>query len=143
MINETVWIAAPVGQVWRHLSEPVRMSIWMPGIRTMRSRDGLELRAGSCVVFAAGATERLADVVEFEPERVITLSASDGAFTLTYRYCLAEAGGGSDVSLDARCDVRGFMIILAPLLRARIRKADRWQLAYLKGVVEKDRDARR
>ena len=69
----------------------------------------------------------------------ITLRVSEGAFTAIYRYVVHPTESGIEVTLDATCTARGFAQIGAPVVRSVIRKADRWQLAYLKDEVEKNR----
>ena len=138
MIREQIEIAAPVARVWQYLAEPARMSAWMPGIRHLQSRDGTALRRGSKLIMTTGRAVRIADVTVLEAERALTLVGRDDHFILTYRYGLSALPGGAMASLHATCEAHGWAVVVAPLLRARIRKADRWQLAYLKGVVEKD-----
>ena len=110
----------------------------MPGVHRMRCPDDGPLRKGSRLLLSTGRQERTIFVSEISPDAVMSLSASDGRFDLTYRYELFPASHGTEVRLEARCKARGLAMVLAPILRARIRKADRWQLAYLKGVVEKE-----
>ena len=112
----------------------------MPGIQSMRSIDDQPLRIGSRIIFTARGKERETEVMVCETERRITLRASEGAFTAIYRYALHPTESGVEITLDATCTASGFARIGAPLFRSFIRKADRWQLAYLKGEVEKEQD---
>ena len=129
-------IAAPPEVVWRHLSDPALMAAWMPGIEDMRSRDGGPLRTGSALTFRARGAERSSSVAAFEPERLIALQSTQGAFTATYRYGLRAEGGATIVSLRAECSASGWMRLLAPLIRTLIRQSDRGQLALLRTCIE-------
>lgn len=142
MIEASIRVRAPEAEVWRHLSDPALMPAWMPGIASMRALDGEPLAAGARLAFSVPrGREGLARVAALEPGRLLVLEAAHGPFSLSYRYAMRPAGGGEvEVTLRARCAARGWAVLAAPLVRASIRKADRWQLAYLKGAVERAMD---
>ncbi len=142
MFKADIVIDAPADLVWEHLTCPDLMAAWMPGIRSMRSGDGRPSEEGGTLIFTARGGDRESEIVAFEPCREFVLRASDGAFTTVYRYEMAPAPGGVEVTLHATCSARGFACLAVPLVRSFMRKADRWQLAYLKGEVEKARDMR-
>jgi len=132
-------IAAPTDVVWRHLSDPALMAAWMPGIEDMHSRDGGPLQTGSELAFRARGAERSSSVAAFDPERLIALQSTQGAFTATYRYGLLANGSATVVTLRADCVASGWMRLLAPLIRVLIRRADSGQLARLRDYIEKAR----
>jgi uncharacterized protein YndB with AHSA1/START domain len=140
VLKKSIVIDAPISLVWQHLTCPKLMTAWMPGIRAMRSADGGKARLGGILVFTVRAGERESEIIAFDPGRAFALRAIDGAFTALYRYELAPAPDGIEVSLHATCTARGLALLAGPLVRSFMRKADRWQLAYLKGEVEKARD---
>ena len=143
MFSERIEIRAPAGEVWRHLSDPALMASWMPGISSVRSRDGGPVRTGSRLAYTGSGRESLVTVIACDPGSRLVLGSENNGFTATYSYAVTP--GEDDtvaVSLDATCTARGIARCAAPIIRAMIRKADRWQLAYLKGVVERARDAR-
>ena len=141
MFSERIDIRAPASEVWRHLSDPALMANWIPGITSVRSRDGGPVRTGSCLEYTGRGRESLVSVIDSDPGVRLVLGSENNGFTATYTYAMTPGDDGTvTVSLDATCTARGIARCAAPFVRAMIRKADRWQLAYLKGVVERARD---
>lgn len=128
-------IEAPVGTVWRHLTEPAPMGAWMTGIEAIRSQDGGPLALQSRLLFSARGAERNSDVVAYEPERLITLSSTQGPITATYEYRLRPEGAVTLARLRADCVAKGPARLIAPLLRPLIRRADQGQLERLKAAI--------
>jgi len=118
------------------------MASWMPGITSVRSCDGAPVRTGSCLAYTGRGRESLVTVIDSDPGVRLVLGSENNGFTATYIYAMTPGDDDTvTVSLDATCTARGIARCAVPIVRAMIRKADRWQLAYLKGVVERARDA--
>ncbi len=132
-VEET--IEAPVGVVWRHLTDPAIMTAWMSGIEDMRLRDGGVLALGSELVFTARGAKRSTKVVEFIPEQSISLQSVQGPVTATYRYTVAPEGTATRVTLQADCAARGLAKLFMPLLRPLIRRTDGGQLKALNTAI--------
>lgn len=137
-------IQAPADEVWRHLSDPDRMVAWMPGVSNMRACGDARLGCGGSLVCTAGRRRFVIRVLAWEPGARLVLGAEGNGFSATYSYAMSDLGDGIvRVTLDAVCSARGMARCALPLVRAIMRKADRWQLAYLKGEVERAMDAKR
>ena len=61
----------------------------------------------------------------------MVLRSVQGSVTADYRYAVEPAGAGSRLTLDADVRTRGVVRLLAPVIRAAIRMADRSQLDRL------------
>ena len=128
-------IEAPVDRVWRHLSDPALMAAWMAGVEAMRSADGRPLALGSRLLFQARGAERTREVVAFEAGRQLDLRSVQGPITATYSYRLTPEGKATHVALAADCVAKGPAVLLTPLLRPLIRRADSGQLRALAEAV--------
>jgi uncharacterized protein YndB with AHSA1/START domain len=126
--------------VWRHLTTPDLMTAWMPGIESMKTRDGGPLRVDSELIFRARGADRVSDVVEYRAGERLALRSSQGPFTATYTYDIARDGAATRVTLTAECTAKGVAKFIAPLIRAMIRRVDGGQLKALKVAVA-DTDA--
>jgi len=121
--------------VWRHLTTPELMTAWMPGIESMRTRDGGPLRLGSELIFRARGADRVSDVIEYFQGERLALRSSQGPFTATYVYEIARDGAVTRIRLRAECSAKGAAKFVAPFIRAMIRRVDGGQLKALKSAV--------
>jgi uncharacterized protein YndB with AHSA1/START domain len=130
-------IEAPAPLVWKHLTDPELMGEWMPGIESIRARDEAPLDVGSKLIFTTHGSEKTSEVVDFMPGERIALRSRQGPVTATYRYGLRPRGDGAIVAVEADSVATGPGKLIAPLIRALIRRTDSGQLKALKEVVEK------
>jgi uncharacterized protein YndB with AHSA1/START domain len=131
LVDEETIEAGP-DLVWRHLTTPELMTAWMPGIESMRTRDGGPLRAGSELIFRARGADRVSDVVEYRAGERLTLRSSQGPYTATYVYEIARDGAVTRIRLRAECSAKGAAKFIVPFIRAMIRRVDGAQLKALK-----------
>ena len=130
-------ISASPDVVWRHLTEPALMGVWMFGDeKSVRSVNEEALERGSLIVFKARGAERKSEVIEFEERERIALHSAQGSISATYVYDLVPERSGSFVTLKASCDAYGMGKLVAPIVRPLMRAADGKQLEALKKAVE-------
>lgn len=135
LFTATEKIAAPASVVWRYFADPEAMGRWMPGIDAMHSRDDRPLGPGSEIVFVARGAERTSWVETCQPERELTLRSTQGPVTATYRYRLEPEDGATRVTLQARCNAKGLVKIVMPLIAIAIRRVDGKQLVALREAI--------
>jgi len=123
----TQYIDRPAAQVWRVLTDWTRAADWMPGVDDARGE------AGTTITFVARGKERTSEITAIREGESITLTSVQGPVRADYTYTLTP---GTTVTLEADVTVRGALKILAPVLRAVIRRTDGRQLDALKRVVE-------
>ena len=133
-VEET--IDRPAAEVWEALTDWSNAHRWMPGVDRMEAQG--ETAEGTEIRFQARNAERASVIARCETGRSIVLRSVQGGVTADYTYELHPAGDGATrVTLVAECRFRGLLLLLmSPLIRHAIRRADSIQLERLKEVVE-------
>ena len=121
-------IGRPADEVWRQLTDWDRAAGWL-GVDGIHA-DGAT-QVGTTLRFTTRGKERTSEITAVEPGRSITLRSRQGGVTADYTYAVAPTGGGSRVSLDADVVTAGAWRLVAPAIRAAIRRADAGQLDAL------------
>lgn len=121
--------------VWRHLTTPALMARWMPGISNLRADDDGPLKSGSSLKFQARGSERSSDVTECRTGEALALRSTQGPITATYTYAVAADGAGTHVTLTIDCVARGPVRVIAPVIRAMMRRAEASHLSRLGQAV--------
>jgi uncharacterized protein YndB with AHSA1/START domain len=129
-------IEAPVDQVWQWLSDPAKMSNWMAGVEGMQLRGGKSMCQGAVLDFRSRGGQHTSEVVDFSEPTRLTLRSTQGQFTATYRYSLAEDGTSTLARLEADCHATGWAVLVAPLIRFLASRADRGQMEALRDAVQ-------
>lgn len=132
-------IEADPAVVWRHLTIPALMQEWMPGISRLRTQDDGPLKAGSSFRFQSRGSERSSDVVECRAGEALALRSTQGPITATYTYGVAADGAGTRVTLTIDCVARGAAKMIAPVIRAMMRRAEASHLSRLGRAVMADK----
>ena len=130
-------ITAAPDVVWRHLTEPALMGVWMFGdAKAMRSADEEPLVRGAQLVFKARGAVRTSEVVEYEAERRLVLRSAQGSIAATYIYEITPERAGTFTTLSVECTAQGVSKVFAPLIRPLIRISDSKQLEALKNAIK-------
>ncbi len=130
-------IAKPPLIVWGQLADTRAMAKWMPGVRAIDTAyESGHLREGSIVLFRARGAERQSEVLNCEAPSLLTLRASQGDFTATYRYSLEPAENGTLATLQVDCSATGMVRLMLPLIMMAIWMADGRQLRRLRRAAE-------
>jgi uncharacterized protein YndB with AHSA1/START domain len=134
-------IGRPREEVSRYASDPANAPQWYENIASVEWRSKPPFAVGSTMAFVASFLgRRLAytyAVRELVPGERLVMSTADGPFAMETTYTWADApGGGTRMTLRNRGEPSGFSKLAAPLLAAAMRRANRKDLARLKGILE-------
>lgn len=138
-VEET--INAPVHVVWAHLTEPEKLGLWMPAIEHVHTANGEHTSPENPLRYRAGGKALFSPVVDYVPLMLIAYRSTRGNFSATYVYQIDADENGTRVTLNASCEAKGLMVLMQPILKSVIKKADSVQLKMLKAVVEQQADA--
>ncbi|MGY1617930.1 SRPBCC family protein [Geodermatophilus sp. SYSU D00691] len=122
----------PADRVWHQLTDWPAAAGWL-GVDAIRAEGPTAV--GTALTFTARGRERRSEIVALDPGRSLTLRSVQGGVTADYRYSVEPADGGSRLELVADVGTRGPWGLLAPVIRAAIRRQDAGQLDALARAV--------
>ncbi|MBB4052757.1 hypothetical protein GGR20_002405 [Devosia subaequoris] len=139
-VTTNIEIARPLADVASYAFEPTNAPQWYANIKSVRWRTSPPVAEGSEMDFVAHFLGReLAytyRVVELTHNRLVMRTAQ-GPFPMETAYQLQATGpGGTRFCLTNRGEPRGFVGIVAPIVAAAMRAANRKDVAALKRVLE-------
>lgn len=129
-------INAPSHVVWAHLTEPGKLAKWMPAIDNVHTANGEHTSPEIPLSYRSGGKPQFSPVVDYVPLSLIAYQSTRGNFSATYVYQLEPSGENTRITLDASCKSKGLMVLLQPLLKYVIKRADSVQLKMMKAVIE-------
>lgn len=129
-------IDASLHDVWAHLTDPSKLAKWMPAIQNVHTANGEHTSPENPLCYRSGSKTLFSPVVDYVPLSLIAYRSIRGNFTATYVYEIEAGEGGTRISLNASCEAKGLMVLVQPLLKIVIKKADSVQLKMLKAVAE-------
>jgi uncharacterized membrane protein len=140
VVTETV-IDRPIGEVAAYVANPDNAPLWYTNIKSVEWRSQPPLRLGSRIAFVAEFFgKRLAytyEVVEIVPDERLVMRTAEGPFPMETTYTWASTGPGSTrMSLRNRGAPAGFSRMIAPVMAASMRRANRKDLERLKQLLE-------
>ena len=140
-VTTEVVIERPVGQVAGYAADPSNAPEWYANIDEVRWETDPPVRVGSRASFVARFLgRRLAytyEVVELVPGERLVMRTADGPFPMETTYTWAAASPGSTrMVLRNRGEPAGFSKAATPVLAPAMRRANRKDLAALKGLLE-------
>lgn len=140
VVTATV-IARPLEDVAGFAADPDNAPVWYVNIESTERRSPPPLKAGSRVAFVARFLgRRIAytyEVVEFVPGERMRMRMSEGPFPMETTYAWERVSEGrTRMTLRNRGAPAGFSRLAAPLVAAAMRRANRKDLARLKGLLE-------
>jgi uncharacterized membrane protein len=139
-------IDRPIDVVSRYAADPSNAPEWYVNIDSVEWRTAPPLAIGSKLAFVAHFLgRRLAytyEIVELVPGARLVMRTAEGPFPMETTYEWAPIGpGGTRMKLRNRGQPSGFSKLVAPMMQAAMRRANRKDLASLKELLER-RDAR-
>lgn len=137
-------IARPLREVAAYAGDPTNAPAWYVNIESVEWKTEPPARVGSRVAFVAHFLgRRLAytyEIVDLVPEARLVMRTAEGPFPMETTYTWIAAGEGSTrMTLRNRGEPRGFVGVVAPIMAAAMRRANRKDLARLKAVLEATR----
>lgn len=129
-------IDAPVHVVWAHLTDPQKLALWMPALENVHTANGEHTAPENPLCYRSGGKDLFSPVVDYVPLLLIAYRSTRGSFSATYTYQIDAENERTRITLKAICEASGLMVLMQPLLKAVIKKADSVQLKMLKAVVE-------
>ena len=133
-------IARPRAEVAAYAADPDNATAWYANIERAEWRSEPPLREGSRVAFVARFLGRTLaytyEIRELVPGERLVMATAEGPFPMETTYTWADAAGGTRMTLRNRGEPRGFAKVGAPVMAAAMRRANRKDLARLKGLLE-------
>jgi Polyketide cyclase / dehydrase and lipid transport len=140
-VQTSIEIDRPRAVIAAFASDPDNATRWYSNIESVEWRTPRSLKVGSRVAFVAHFMGRrlsyIYEVREFVEGERFVMSTQEGPFPMETTYSWRDAGsGGTHMELRNRGEPSGFSKLVAPLIRAAIRRANNNDLARLKAVLE-------
>ena len=135
-------IEAPLGRVAEYAADPGNAPEWYANIESVEWLTEAPLRVGSRLAFVAHFLgRRLAytyELDEYVPGERLVMRTAQGPFPMetTYTWSAQEANA-TRMTLRNRGEPSGFAKVSAPVMAAAMRRANRKDLAKLKGLLER------
>lgn len=146
-VRTEVEIARPRTVVAAYASELDNTTGWYANIEKVEWETPKPLQVGTKVAFGARFLgRRLAytyEVREWVPEERLVMSTADGPFPMETTYEWQDApSGGTRMMLRNRGTTSGWFRVAGPALAGAMRRANRKDLARIKGILESDQPGR-
>lgn len=139
-VRTEIVIERPRAEVAAYASDPDNATVWYANIKSVQWLSSKPLEVGSRVAFVAEFLgRRLAytyEISELTPERFVMRTA-DGPFEMETTYAWTDtSSGGTRMTLRNRGNPSGFSRLVAPMMGAAMRRANRKDLRRLKDILE-------
>ena len=143
-VRTQIEINRPRGDVAAYASDPDNATAWYENIEAVEWKSAKPLAVGSRIAFVAHFLgRRLAYTYEVQaiiPGERFVMSTAEGPFPMETTYAWEDtADGGTRMTLRNRGEPSGFSRMVAPMMAAAMRRANRKDLARLKTILEEAR----
>ena len=143
VVTEVV-IRRPPAIVAEYAANPSNTPAWYDNINSVEWKTSPPLRVGSKVEFIArflGRTLRYTyEFVEHIEGRRLVMRTQQGPFPMETTYTWEpEPADATRMTLRNRGEPAGFSKVVAPLMKAAVRRANRKDLSKLKAILESQR----
>lgn len=140
VVTEIV-IDRPVHEVAVYAADPSNVPEWYANIETVEWKTPPPAVVGSAVAFVARFLGRRLvytyELVEVKPGERLVMRTQEGPFPMETTYTWEAIGDSSTrMTLRNRGEPSGFANVTAPIMEPAIRRANRKDLANLKGLLE-------
>lgn len=140
VVTEIV-INRPQAVVAGYAGDPSNAPRWYANIKSIEWKTPPPLQVGSRLAFVAHFLgRRLAytyEIVELVPNEKLVMRTAEGPFPMETIYTWdPDSEGSTRMRLRNRGEPAGFSKVVAPLMAAAMRRANRKDLAQLKALLE-------
>jgi len=140
VVTETV-IGRPVDVVSAYTADPSNAPSWYVNIESVDWKTPPPLRVGSLIGFVARflgrRIEYTYEFAELVPGERLVMRTAQGPFPMETIYTWAPTADGSTrMTLRNRGEPAGFSKMVGPFMAGAMRRANRKDLAKLKGILE-------
>lgn len=140
-MRTTVEIDRPRQVVAAYASDPGNATRWYENIHAVEWKTSPPVAIGTRVEFVARFLGRRLtytyEVRELVPGERLVMATADGPFPMETTYVWEDTPtGGTRMTLRNSGEPSGFPAILAPVVSAAVRRANRKDLAALKRILE-------
>jgi hypothetical protein len=136
----SIEIGRPRAEVAAFAGDPDNVSLWYANIRSVEWLSQPPLEVGSRLAFVASFLGRRLTytyrVREHVPASRLVMSTQEGPFPMETSYLWEDTARGTRMTLRNRGEPSGFSKVAAPVLAQAMRRANRQDLARLKGLLE-------
>ena len=140
-ISAEIVINEPREKVAAFASNPDNDPAWIGGIVEAKTLTDPPFGKGTKVARVASVLGRRMEyepeVVEYEPNALVSMKA-ESPFPMTVRYEVADAAGGTKITIPVQGGGSGFYSIAAPLLSMMVRRNVSQDLKRLKELLESE-----
>ena len=133
-------IARPRADVFAFASDPDNVPRWYANIKSVEWKTAPPLAIGSRIAFVAQFLgRRMAytyEVVDLVPGQRLVMRTAEGPSPMETVYTFADDPAGTRMTLRNHGKPSGFSIVVAPMIAAAMRRANRKDLELLKRLLE-------
>jgi uncharacterized membrane protein len=142
-VTTEIVIDRPREVVAAYAADPSNAPAWYDNIDSVEWKTAPAVAVGSKAAFVARflgrRLEYTYELVDVVPGERLVMRTSQGPFPMETTYTFSDAdadAGATHMALRNRGDPHGFSTLVAPVMRAAMRHANRRDLAKLKSIVE-------
>jgi len=144
-VSTEIAIDRPIDVVSRYAADPSNAPEWYVNIDSVEWKTSPPVELGSKLAFVAHfLCRRLAytyEVVELDPGARLVMRTAEGPFPMETTYEWEAVGPSTTLMrLRNRGQPSGFSRVVAPMMEAAMRRANRKDLARLKQLLEEPRE---
>lgn len=140
-VQTQITIRRPRGEVAAYAADPDNATEWYEKIKSVEWKTERPLTTGSRIAFVARFLGRRLsytyEITELAAGDRIVMRTPDGPFPMETTYTWKDTPSGDTyMTLRNRGEPSGFSKLTTPMLAAAMRRANRKDLARLKGILE-------
>lgn len=140
-VETEIVIGRPADEVAAYAADPSNAPEWYANIESVEWKTPPPAAVGSKVAFVARflgrRLEYTYELVEVVPGVRLVMRTAEGPFAMETTYTWTAAGAGATrMVMRNRGEPAGFTRIMAPFMVPAMRRANRKDLAKIKGILE-------
>ncbi|MEL6406235.1 MAG: SRPBCC family protein [Chloroflexota bacterium] len=141
-INMSVYIERPIEEVFSAFTDVRTQPQWDPNLLEGHHEPDAPAQLGTKITevrkFMGRVSENTSELVEFEANRKIVRTGTDGSMTLTGIITFTETGSGTHVDWEWVLEMAGWLSPAALLMAPQLKKSAEPILGNLKQLLEND-----